>query len=231
MKQFLENRKTLTALKILGLVIAIAIGVMRSIDQVSLKTRPAGGYDEQMWTGASITSYNMFFRGYRRTVTKVERWFEAYSKKYNNDIAKMPKEQLQWFDDPVWTFGWKAPNIGKYIMGFWVVNFGEDVNPEGYFYHSDNPETGKNFPGNFAPAELVRLARIPNAILNILTIAVVFVIGWLFFHYAIGLLASLYLVFNDAFFSVNTAAGLDSSSIFFSTLTLLFALFFLKSFG
>ena len=187
-------------------------------------------YDESMWTGSSITSYYMFFKGHRRKVEKVERWYGAYAQKYKIDLRKIGQRELQWYDDAIWTFGWKAPNIGKYLMGFAVVNFGKDVNPEGNFYHWNENKDQNKWPGNYSPIEHVELARNMNAILNAIGIALLFFIGWKFMNFTTGMVAAIYLLFNKTYMVGNSAAMLESSAILFTLLTLLITMIFFQSF-
>ena len=210
------------------LLILLLLTGYRCFEKVGVEKRPAGDYDEQMWTGVSITSYCMAFQGYERQNVVIERVFRAYVKDYRYDISGMPPRELQWFDDPLWSVGWKAPNIGKYIMGFFIVNFGEDVDPDGYFYRYSPDKKENKWPGSYAPAGLLELARTANAIMATMTILLLFYIGHRFFGFWAGVLASGYLLFNEVFLSVNTAARITGPSIFFSTLTLYFCLRFVE---
>ncbi|MEI6124927.1 MAG: phospholipid carrier-dependent glycosyltransferase [Pseudomonadota bacterium] len=203
-------------------IAVVALGGYRAMAYTSLEQHPAGEYDEQMWTGASTAAYYMFFKGYHRTAVVPERSFINYAEKYNIAIDKMPPEELQWFDDALWTFGWKAPNAGKFIMGFSVVNFSDGMpDPEGSFYRCSSDASKNKWPGNYSDPQLVRQARIPNALLSTLTIALTAAIGWAFLHYAVGLIAGAYLAGNIFFIQVNSSAGLDSPSIFFTTLSVM----------
>ncbi len=214
-----------------GIFIGIFIvTLLYSLKLAVIENRPPDGYDENMWTGASITSYNMFFKGYIRDVTIVDGWFEQYAQQYHINTRAMQKEELQWYDNAIWTFGWKAPNVGKYLMGFAIVNFGNNVNPEGNFYHWNPDKTQNKWPGNYSPAEHVWLARVVNAILNALGIGLLFFIGWYFINYTTGIVASLYLLFNETYMMSNTGAMLESSSIFFTILTIVLLMKFFQSF-
>jgi hypothetical protein len=222
------NNKKIIRFSIFSLTIIVA-GIF-SFRQISLENRPAGGYDEQMWTGASILATQYYFTHFQKSNILPERWFSQYAQKYGLDLKQMPKEELRWYDDAMWTFGWKAPNFGKYLMGASILFFGENVNPNGYFYEANNPAHKGKWPGNYAPKELVYWARFSNAILTILTIAALFIIGWYFFNFLTGLAASAYLTFNSSFISVSTAAGLDAPSILFSTASMMSLFFFIRYF-
>ncbi len=206
----------------------ILVSIIRVISYTSFEKNPCSGYDEQMWTGSSITAYNMFFKDYKRENVRLERWFVGYSQKYNYNFRRMPYEQAQWFDDAIWTFGWKSPNTAKLIMGFFVNTFGENVNPEGYFYHYTANKKENKWPGNYVSDNLIKLARIPNSIMTFLSILIVFIIGLKFFNFYTGFFSSLYLLFNNHFFLINTQARVSSPSIFFSFIVLLFFLLFLE---
>lgn len=195
----------------------------------SLDDRPAGTYDEQMWTGASITAYNMFFTDYQRPEVQLDGWYAQYAQKYNVNLRQMGYEEAQWFDTPMWTFGWKAPNVGKYLMGGGIQLFADTmVNPEGYFY-APNPDKAKSkFPGNYAPASMLKIARNVNAFFSVLIIVTMLAIGWMFFGFWPGVLASVYLIANSAFAYSCTQVGLEATSIFFSTLCIFLTMLLCK---
>jgi 4-amino-4-deoxy-L-arabinose transferase-like glycosyltransferase len=135
------------------------------------------------------------------------------------DTLAFPRERFQWFDHTLWTFGWKAPNLGKYIMG-WFNSEDVSNSPEGYYRFEDENGNPSTAPFAYPPAESVYRARIPNAILAALSIGLIFWLGWVWLGFSTGLLASLILLFNEDFITVNTAAGLDSFVLFFSLLSL-----------
>ncbi|MCZ2444179.1 MAG: phospholipid carrier-dependent glycosyltransferase [Flavobacteriales bacterium] len=259
----------------------IVIATIRALSLIGLDYRNAHGYDEQMWTSSSISSYQMFVNHHVRPTKELDNWFPTYAwihdipifagdsykdfkpdtihfpydfitiKTKSGEVTEVvkydtlvfPRKDFQWFDRAMWTFGWKAPNAGKYIMGWFIhVLSKEKPNPDGYFVfaHPINhanvkvklPDEYKedayapsslysSSPFSFAPNEYVRIARIPNAILTVLIIALVFIIGWLYIHYYVGLLAAVWMMLNKTFFEVNTAVGLDSFATFFTTLALL----------
>ena len=156
------------------------------------------------------------------------------------DTLKFPREEFQWYDRAMWTFGWKAPNVGKYIMGWYINTFAASKpDPNGYFvfahpvnhgnvkaklpneYKEDEYAPSTLFsssPFSFAPPEYIRLARIPNAIFTALILVLVFVGAWLYINFWTGLIAAAWLLLNQVFFDVNSAVGLDSFSTFFTTL-------------
>jgi len=136
------------------------------------------------------------------------------------DTLAFPRKRFQWFDNSLWTFGWKAPNLGKYIMG-WSVGTGAEIDPNGFFKFED--ENGNPSTASFAypPQEAVYRARIPNAVLAAFSIGLVFWLGWQWLGFFPGLLAALLLLLNKDFIAVNTAAGLDSFLSFFSLASLL----------
>jgi hypothetical protein len=225
MKSFLE----LASIKILLAVLVIGAASYLNFKSTDISVRPSDGYDEQMWTGASIASYHMFFKNYENPSWYPERWFLGYSQKYRYNPQAMPASQLQWFDDAMWTFGWKAPNIAKYIMGFGVVAFSDTIiDPQGYFYRYTEDKAKNKWPGNYAPASFVEQARKVNAILNIMTIAVVMLVGYYFIGFYSGLFAGLFLTFNPTFTLINTAAGVDSAASLFSTVAVIALLILVK---
>jgi hypothetical protein len=156
------------------------------------------------------------------------------------DTLKFPREEFQWYDRAMWTFGWKAPNVGKFIMGWYINTFAANKpDPNGYFvfahpvnhgnvkaklpneYKEDEYAPSTLFsssPFSFAPPEYIRLARIPNAIFTALILVLVFVGAWLYINFWTGLIAAAWLLLNQVFFDVNSAVGLDSFSTFFTTL-------------
>lgn len=203
-------------------VLLLVLAIFVNTNNISIDKRPSDGYDEQMWTGASITSYAMYFKGHTREQSYPERWFLGYAQKYRYNPASMPPDQLQWFDDAMWTFGWKAPNIAKFAMGagiWWTAD--TIVDPNGYFHvYSEDKSTNK-WPGNYSPASFVERARLTNAFFNTAQIGVVLAIGYLFVGFYAGAIAALYLIANPTVTMINTAAGVDSAASFFSTLAIL----------
>ena len=179
-----------------------------------------------MWTGASILTYNMY-KGYEKKQFNIDQqWFATYAKKEGLSLSKMKKEDLKWFDQMLWTFGWKAPNVGKLIMGRHLSKkYGNELDKNGYFVIGEN-----GVPISQVSEEMIVSARTPNAIMTVLTIGLVFFIGWQFFHILIGLFGSLFLMLNNDFLMVSIKAGLDGPSIFFGCLTFLFTLYFIKYF-
>ncbi len=197
-------------------------------DYTSFEKNKFSGYDEQMWTGSSITAYNMFFKNYKRKNVNLERWFYSYSQKHSYNFRRMPYKQVQWFDDALWTSGWKSPNTAKFIMGFFVNSFGDNIDKEGYFYHYTADKEKNKWPGSYVPKDLIKLARLANGMMTFFSILIIFFIGYRFFNFYIGLFSSLYLLFNKTFLIVNTQARVSSASLFFSFLVLLFFLLFLE---
>jgi hypothetical protein len=240
--------------------IVIIIASIRCFEKLPFTgTNKANGYDPQMWTSTSITSYHMYFKNYVRPTKELDNWFPTYAwKKHVNvftgdsamnnyytktfqyipDSIKFPEDQItinnkkqqytlkvtydttlfprkdfQWFDRATWTFGWKAPNLGKYIMGWWIQTFAKTKpDPKGYFEfvvptNLSNPDSGQYLPSkspspapySYAPVEYEKLARQPNVLMTIIAIATVFIIGWLFFHFWIGFIAGTWLTLNKTF--------------------------------
>jgi hypothetical protein len=159
------------------------------------------------------------------------------------DTTSFPRKDFQWFDRATWTFGWKAPNFGKYVMGWWIQTFATTKpNPKGYFEFlvpSDIADSGSTkyvpsqkpspAPYSYAPIEYENLARQPNAIMTILTIAAVVITGWLFFNFWIGFLAGAWLSLNKTFIDVNCAVGLDSFAVGLSAIAFMLMLLTIKS--
>ena len=57
---------------------------------------------------------------------------QQYSLAVKYDTTSFPRKDFQWFDRATWTFGWKAPNFGKYVMGWWIQTFATTKpNPKG----------------------------------------------------------------------------------------------------
>lgn len=302
--EFLKKKTVQWA--IFGIVV-VAAGI-RAFSGISEGSRQTGGYDEQMWTSSSVTSYYMFAKGYIRPTKGVDHWFPSYAYKHGLpvfeknigelqgadgkprpsdkiiwdgvtpqdsiifpydmisfdtlnqkvgmivkfDTTAFPRSEFQWFDVDIWTFGWKAPNFGKYIMGWWIDNFGpEKPNPQGYFnnrlpvnhpglksskpdeydsttYKASSVPTSTSF--SFAPPEMVVAARQPNALFTVLIVAIVFLLGWHVFNFYTGLAGSLWLLLNSTFFMVNTAVGLDSFSTFFTTVSVFLLILLIQSF-
>jgi 4-amino-4-deoxy-L-arabinose transferase-like glycosyltransferase len=219
--------------------------------------RPTLGYDERMWTSASIASYHMA-TGHIRNTQTLDNWFPSYAWRHKVDVFTgaswtqfdpdtirfpydfvtleevnqgnsivvefdtllFPRSRFQWFDKDLWTFGWKAPNLGKYVMGAWLT-WTKEVSPNGYFVYQDDQGNPSSAPFANPPSDLIRHARIPNALLTVGILAIVFLLGWTLEHWVAGLAAGLYLLFNPVFLQVNTAVGLDSFVTFFMLLSLL----------
>ena len=194
----------------------------------SLENTNPENYDEQMYTSSSIVAYHMLFNHHIRKNILLDGWFVAYAQKYSYDINRMPYTQAQWFDNSIWTFGWKSMAIPKYIMGWFITTFGKDVNPDGYFYRrTDNEKTNK-WPGSFAPNDLIYLARIPNALLTIISIGLIYLIGVKFFNIYIGTISAFYILLNNHFIFTNSNARVSGAATTFSLLTLFLTLLFLK---
>lgn len=191
-------------------------------NQVSLESNPVIDYDQKMWTSSSITTFYMLFTDYVRPTEKLDPWFESYAKKHGINPEDLSDEEKQWYAADIWTFGWKAPNIGKIIMGSSIL-LGADTSIEkaGYFNQWYKPELNLG-QGAEPPTSFILLARIPNAIMTFGSIALVFFIGYRFFNFWVAVIAALYLILNPIFLKVNTIAGLDAPSIFFSTLSITF---------
>jgi len=226
------NEKNLKWIKTGLFLLICVVSFVLCFNKIGLEKRPSQGYDEEMWTGAGITSYNMYFKNYMRKDVKLDSWFVTYALKNGIDTATIPPAQKQWFDHATWTFGWKAPNMGKYIIGAWVTAFAnQSPDPAGYFeyknrYKNDEPTT---VTFCYVPFEFVGIARVPMAIMTALIIIITFLTGWLFINYITGLVASLYLLLNSNFLDVNTAVGLDAPSIFFTSLSILLLLLWIQS--
>lgn len=220
----MENRQKTFRYIQLGVFVAVALAsVIYSLYIASASQRPEVSNDERNWTGVSITSYEMYFKGHVRPNVKMDSWFYTYAIENGIDTADMDITEKQWYDFALWTFGWKAPNLGKYIMGGYVEAATQmEVDKNGYYEmgRTDLQEDPKIYYSR-VPEELIFLARKPNAIMNGLTIALVFLTGWIFLNWWTGLLSALYLFFNNVYMRVNTAAGLDSPSIFFWVLATL----------
>lgn len=168
---------------------------------------------------------------------------QQYSLAVKYDTTSFPRKDFQWFDRATWTFGWKAPNFGKYVMGWWIQTFATTKpNPKGYFEFlvpSDIADSGSTkyvpsqkpspAPYSYAPIEYENLARQPNAIMTILTIAAVVITGWLFFNFWIGFLAGAWLSLNKTFIDVNCAVGLDSFAVALSAIAFMLMLLTIKS--
>jgi hypothetical protein len=168
---------------------------------------------------------------------------QQYSLAVKYDTTSFPRKDFQWFDRATWTFGWKAPNFGKYVMGWWIQTFATTKpNPKGYFEFlvpSDIADSGSTkyvpsqkpspAPYSYAPIEYENLARQPNAIMTILTIAAVVITGWLFFNFWIGFLAGAWLSLNKTFIDVNCAVGLDSFAVGLSAIAFMLMLLTIKS--
>ncbi len=282
--KFLQNKYVHIGL----FAVIIIIASIRSFQRIPFSdTNKPNGYDEQMWTSASISSYHMYFKNYVRPTKELDNWFPTYAwqkgvhaftgdslvygamgiqykpdtihfpwdqvtintKKsqymlaVQYDTAIFPRKEFQWFDRAMWTFGWKAPNFGKYIMGWWVQTFAKTKpDPKGYFEfvvptNLSNPDSGKYEPStspspapySYAPIEYERLARQPNAIMTIFTIAAVFLTGWLFFNFWVGFLAGTWLTLNKTFIVINCMVGLDSFAVCFSAIAFLMMMWTIKS--
>lgn len=220
------------ALKIAGVLIVAALSCWMTSKYVYQNTGEDKTYkyhwDERIWTSAAIADYHMFFRDYQRKFSEMDSWFTTFAIEEGIDTSKMASNEKQWYDRNMWTAGWKAHTIGKYFMGFMAVNFGGKTDPQGYFYSFDNPEHKGKTPGAYTPDKLVQLARWPNTIMNILTILLVFFIGWRYFHYIVGFVGALILSVNKNLFQVSNMAGVDAGGLFFSTLTITLALLYLE---
>lgn len=159
------------------------------------------------------------------------------------DTLKFPRKDFQWFDRATWTFGWKAPNFGKYVMGWWIQSFAKTKpDPKGYFEffvptNLANPDSGEYKPSqgvspapySYAPVEYELLARQPNIIMTVFTIIAVILIGWLFYNFWVGFISGLWLILNKTFLDVNCAVGLDSFAVGLSTIAFLLMLIAIRS--
>lgn len=221
----MENKqKTLKYIQIAVFVVVAIVSIIYSLSVASNTEKMAISNDERNWTAVSISSYEMYFKGHMRPNVKMDSWFTTYAIENGIDTAAIPLEQKQWYDFAMWTFGWKAPNMGKYIMGAYVESAANmELDKNGYYElgRVEKQEDPKIYYSR-VPEELVMLARKPNAIMNGLAIALVFLIGWLFLNWLSGFIASLYLLGNEVYMRVNSAAGLDSPSIFFWVLSVFF---------
>jgi hypothetical protein len=283
---FLKNKYVHIGLFALLVIIAIFLCSKRAAESNDYKVNT---YDAQMWTSASITSYNMYFTNYVRPTKELDNWFPTYAWKkgvnvftgdsaminyytnviqYKQDTIKFPQDQItittkksqyalaikydtlkfprkdfQWFDRATWTFGWKAPNFGKYVMGWWIQTFAKTKpDPKGYFEffvptNLANPDSGEYKPSqgvspapySYAPTEYELLARQPNIIMTILTIIAVILVGWIFFNFWVGFVSGLWLILNKTFIDVNCAVGLDSFAVGLSTIAFLFMMITIRS--
>lgn len=221
----MENReKIFKYIKIVVFVVVAIASLSYSLSIASDTEKLAISNDERNWTAVSISSYEMYFKGYVRPNVVMDSWFTTYAIENGLDTAAMSAKQKQWYDFAMWTFGWKAPNMGKYIMGAYVESAANmELDKNGYYELglAEKQEDPKIYYSR-VPEELVLLARKPNAIMNGLAIALVFLTGWLFLNWTTGFIASLYLFANDVYMRVNSAAGLDSPSIFFWVLSVFF---------
>lgn len=195
------------------------------------KSNPDISNDERNWTAVSISSYEMYFKGHMRPNVKMDSWFYTYAIEHKIDTTAMTPYQKQWYDFAMWTFGWKAPNMGKYIMGGYVEAASKmEVDKDGYYEKGRiEKQEDTNIYYSRVPEELVFLARHPNAIMNGLTIAIIFLTGWLFLNFWAGFIASLYLLANKVYMHVNTVVGLDSPSIFFWVLAVFFLIYTIRA--
>lgn len=249
--------------------LVVLAAFIRSYMGTSAEKRDPNGYDEQMWTSSSISSYNMYFKGRQRQTKELDNWFatyawrnkvpvftnerweifkpdtvhfpydyvtvkqgnQSYSIVVKYDLNKFTPRQYQWYDRDMWTFGWKAPNMGKYIMGWAIQTFGsQKPDPDGYFsyyipeQYVDSLNSKRNVPstklGNatfsYAPEEFVMIGRRVNMLFTVLTIVITFLIGWFFLSYWVGFSAALWLILSKTFVEVNTVVGLDSFAVCFS---------------
>jgi hypothetical protein len=192
---------------------------------------------------AGIIQYNPDSVKFPSDQITINRKRQQYYLKVQYDTTLFPRKDFQWFDRATWTFGWKAPNFGKYVMGWWIQTFAKTKpDPNGYFEFKvpanlSNPDSGQYIPSEkpspapyaYAPEEYQSLARQPNALMTILLIATVFIIGWRFFHFWIGFISATWLTLNKTFIVINGMIGLDSFAVTFSTLAFLFMLYTIKS--
>jgi hypothetical protein len=223
----MENIQKSTWIRYIQLAIFVLIsvaGIVYSLYFTSSTQRPTISNDERNWTAVSISAYEMYFKDHVRPNVKLDSWFYTYAIENGIDTAAMDIKEKQWYDFSMWTFGWKAPNMGKFIMGAYVEAAAKgEVDKNGYYEMGRlDKQEDPNIYYSRVPEDLVYDARKPNAIMNGLTIAIIFLTGWLFLNFGSGLIASLYLLLNNIYTQVNTAAGLDSPSIFFWTLAVFF---------
>lgn len=241
-----------------GLIFRLLFGLFMVVSAVYLfheawtEERTTVGYDERMWTSASVATWSMA-KGHVRNTKSLDNWFPSYAwrhkleiftgetwKNFNPDTLqfpydmvtldeensgysfavkydtlKFPRERYQWFDMDLWTFGWKAPNLGKYLMGAWIGLRHPDINPQGYFEYVDENGNSSSAPFAYPPDEMIRTARTVNVLFTLGMLAAVFLIGWKLDQFWTGLIAAFYLILNPAFVQVNTAVGLDSFVGFF----------------
>ncbi len=257
MKKWLTSRP---AALLLSALLLIAAGI-KSFSVIGLADRPAEGYDEKMWTSASVSSWAMFAKGHVRQPNALDNWFptyawenkvdvftgekweqfspdtvkfpydyvtlksenKGYSQLVKYDTLAFPRSDYQWFDNALWTFGWKAPNLGKFLMGAYIYARCAAVNPNGYFKFETPEGKPSSAPFAYSPSDQIYAARQVNALFTFGIFALLLWIGFLLKQPLAGALASLLLLFNTAFFDVHTAVGLDSFVVFFSLLS--FALF------
>ena len=204
-------------------------------------TKRTPEYDEWSWAGASIATYYMF-NGYQRKNVRDDSWFTNYayqnkldifkpirSRSLEIDFNKIAPKKYQWFDFTLWTAGWKAPNFSKLVKG-WYINLKVDtLNPESY-YELGNESKGESSSLYYSrvPAKFVEYGRHVDASFSFLSLVLIFILGWQFFNYAVGVFSWVYLLLNKNFIKVTTAAGMDSSLFFFSLLSILFLHILLK---
>jgi hypothetical protein len=168
---------------------------------------------------------------------------QQYALAVKYDTTKFPRKDFQWFDRAGWTFGWKAPNFGKYVMGWWIQTFAHTKpDPKGYFEfvvptNLNNPDSGTYLPSksispapySYAPVEYERLARQPNIFMTLMVVIIVIITGWFFYNFWVGFTAGLWLILNKTFIDVNCAVGLDSFAVTLSALAFLLLLFTVRS--
>ncbi len=234
-----KKNKTILALTVVIFVtITSSLVVFSSKNIDSQKRVPS--YDENMWTNIGIASYTMF-NGYQRKNILNDSWFLQYAYQEKLDIfkpskdnksvvvdhSKIPLKTYQWYDRTLWTFGWKAPNLSKLIKG-WYINYkNKNVNPAGYYALgiAENNEDPRLYYSSGVPKKFVEDARHTDAFFSLLSLLLVFIIGYKFFSFTVGSLSWLYLILNDNYIQVTTAAGMDSTLFFFSLLTIFLFLY------
>jgi|GEM_PF-884870 len=195
-----------------------------------------------VFTGERWQSFNPDTVKFPYDYVTVNEKNQSYSIVVKYDTLKFPRKEFQWYDREMWTFGWKAPNLGKYIMGWAMSTFGPKPDPNAYFsyfipeQYVDSLQSKKNVPStkigsaafSYAPEEYVLIGRRVNSVFTVLTIVVTILLAWWFLNFWTGVAAGGWLALNTTFMEVNTIVGLDSFAVFFSTAALLGLLITMK---
>src|SRR5690606_21835998 len=117
--------------------------------------------------GETWTNFSMDTLKFPYDYVTLKELNQGYSVAVKYDSLKFPRARFQWFDMDLWTFGWKAPNLGKYIMGAWISWVHSDVNPLGYFAYQDENGNASNAPFSHPPDAMIVSARTPNVLFTL----------------------------------------------------------------